>query len=878
MVSSVNHALDQNNTLGFRFSYVPEQNVIRGGLLKSTKEHFGDSLVENAADITHVVINGQEIPLKRTDPSVGPQQFETVFEYPVTNVDEKLSLQIKLNNQTFGSYEIDAQSGAISGGVTNKLVAFETRLMAGTKDLMDVPYDRSKGVDFKATTDLHTHLAGNLSSSKLVELAINKPGEPITYPTYLLDSLNIDTSQYSVKDKQVAVRDLTPYDLEKLEMAMAIPVDKQDTFNGMEGIYQYRGPITKNKDLFKDILREIGRDYAASGTKYAELSHASIITDPELLRMANEVLPEVEQETGVKIRFLAAMWRHSDKEWNQDEVDRIKAIAENPYVVGADFMGHETNPTRDFVGEVKELTKWAVKNDPDFTVRVHAGENPLFAAAGFKNAQETPWDFHNVKEVLQAVKDARAEVAQEMGVEAETLPMPRVRVGHGLYGLDQETIALFRETGAIVEFNMSSNLALNNINDISEIPISRYIEAGIPVVLGHDGKGVYKTDPEQEALMAGAAGVTEAGFALMRQTETTHIARDQKRFESKVASYEQKLEDIRKTLLPEGKSLSDLPQDERDKIENEVFKRAAVATYNTPDQKPRMTPAVSARYAEVQKAQEADLLSRVSKQYDGVPVVTNPEAVATNLEGKTPILLTGASEKAWPKIADPDKEEIKLAMQVLSNWVDGDKAYVMTGGTHHGVEARFHDAAHISNAGAADDKKLRVVGAFTAEALALKAGQVAKIEDNTITDAIVLKMNGRISQRWFDLQDAALHIVDENKGIVLAVAGGPVVSDMIQRAHNMGLDLMLMDGPMGASTDKSKSLKMNDYSFVGAQGLLEKLHEARPELFKPGFDVSQAAEYVKQAKAQIEAASPGADMGGVKGEPAFAKEVSVAKG
>jgi adenosine deaminase len=878
MVSSVNQALDQNNTLGFRFSYIPEQNVIMGGLLKSPYEHFNKNLVENAADMTSVVINGQEISLKRTDSSVGPQQFESVFQYPVTSTDEKFSLQIKLNNQTFGSYEIDGQSGAITGGATSKLVAFETRLMAGTKDLMDVPYDRSKGVAFKAKTDLHTQLAGNLSSKKLIELALNKPGEPITYPTYLLESLNIDTTRYIVKDQQLAVRDLDLNDLLKLEMAMAIPVDKQDTFNGMEGIYQYRGPITKNKDLFKDILREIGRDYAASGTTYAELSHASIITDPELLRMANEVLPEIEQETGVKIRFLAAMWRHSDKEWNQDEVDRIKAIAESPYVVCAGFMGHETNPTRDFVSEIKELAKWAVRNNPDFTVRVHAGENPLFASAGYKNAQESLYDFHNVKEVLQAVKEARAEVAKEMGVEPETLPMPRVRIGHGLYGLDEETIALFRETGAIVEFNMSSNLALNNINDISEIPISRYIDAGIPVVLGHDGKGVYKTDPEQEALLAGAAGVTEQGFALMKQTEDKHIARDQKRFESKVAAYEQKLEEIRKTLLPDGKSLSDLPQGERDKIENEVFKRATVATYSTPDQKPRMTAEVAARYAEARKSEEANLLSSVTKQYDGVPVVTDPTAVAANLEGKTPILLTGASKNAWPKIADPDKEEIRVAMQVLSNWVDTDKAYVMTGGTHFGVEARLHEAGYLANADASNDKKLRVVGGFTVEALGLKAGQVTKIEDNTITDAVVLKMNGRLSQRWFDLQDAALNIVDENKGVVLAVAGGPVVSDMIQRAHNMGLDLMLMDGPMGASTDKSKSLKGNGYSFVGAQGLLEKLHEMRPELFKPGFDVSQAAEYVTQARAQIQAASAGTDMSGVKGEQAFKKEVSVAAG
>lgn len=63
----------------------------------------------------------------------------------------------------------------------------------------------------------------------------------------------------------------------------------------------------------------------------------------DVLKTIHKELPQIEQETGCKIRFLAAMWRHSDKEWNQDEVDRIKAVAKSPYVVGIDFMGHETN-------------------------------------------------------------------------------------------------------------------------------------------------------------------------------------------------------------------------------------------------------------------------------------------------------------------------------------------------------------------------------------------------------------------------------------------------------------------------------------------------------------------------------------------------------
>ena len=54
---------------------------------------------------------------------------------------------------------------------------------------------------------------------------------------------------------------------------------------------------------------------------------------------------------------------------------------------------------------------------------------------------------------------------------------------------------------------------------------------------------------------------------------------------------------------------------------------------------------------------------------------------------------------------------------------------------------------------------------------------------------------------------------------MIAVGGGGVVRDMIQRAHNMKLGINLMDGPEGASTDKAAI--MPEYAFKGAQGLIK---------------------------------------------------------
>ncbi len=862
MGSLLKQTLDQNGAVVLNVDYDKTSNMLTGGILKAGRDHHANALTENVVDRLRIKLGDDIITLRRA-PKDDPD-YAYRFDHQVRGA-HIIDLDVKLKEQVFGTYMVDLDSSEVlSGDLKHKLAAFETRSLSVGSSALDLPYDRSTMPAHIPMTDLHTHLAGNLPAKALVDLAMKKDGAPIVYSKAALKDIGIKTDEYTQGDN-VAVKDLTAQDRQTLIKAMEIGVDKLDTFNGMEQIYMLRAPITKDKALFEPILKAIGEDYNQDGhaaTKYAELSHASIIGDPELLMMMHRTLPEVKEYNDVDLRFLAAMWRHSDPEWNSDEVDRIKSIAQSPFVVGADFMGHETNPTADFFPQIKELSKWAIVNDPDFTIRVHAGENPLFADTGYnhddylKNGANY-WANHNVRNALHAALDARKEVAAEIGVEVESLPMPRLRIGHGLFGLDEETIRLFKEVGAVVEFNMSSNLALNNIDSINEVPIKRYVDAGIPVVLGHDGKGIYQTSPEQEALIAQAAGLTAQDFAKIHETEEKHIARDKVRFERLSVAFDHKLEDAR------AQGLSEV----------EAFKEVTKPVYSTPDGKPRMTSEISAAYSKRNAARESELLQRVKKTYDGEPVVTKPEEVAKDLEGKIPVLITGASEKAWPKISPKNQEEIEVAMQVLSNWVDGDKAYLITGGTHHGVEARAHEAVHRSNNRSAEIKSVKVLGAFTAEALALKAGQVAKLEDDTITHATVLKTpGGRLTERWFDLQDAALEIMEKGKGEVIAVGGGPVVRDMIQRAHNTGLSLHLMDGPEGASTDKALTLARSHYGFEGASGLLSHLVSGRPELFREGFDARQIDSYVEEAREQVARSKPGYDMENAKGKQALVQE------
>lgn len=95
-------------------------------------------------------------------------------------------------------------------------------------------------------------------------------------------------------------------------------------------------------------------------------------------------MPYIEKETGVKIRFLAAMRRIpltiiKDQiiggNYLRDNLDVLKAIAKSPYVVGSDFIGEEINDIGDLKPAINELVKYVDEVDNDFTIRIHAGEN-----------------------------------------------------------------------------------------------------------------------------------------------------------------------------------------------------------------------------------------------------------------------------------------------------------------------------------------------------------------------------------------------------------------------------------------------------------------------------------------------------------------------
>jgi adenosine deaminase len=217
------------------------------------------------------------------------------------------------------------------------------------------------------------------------------------------------------------------------------------------------------------------------------------VVESERLRALQRELPALERETGVQLRFLAAMSRHDDLEWDLDCLDRIEALAGCRALAGLDFMGHETNSTRAFATQLRAAAERLGRVRPGFVIRVHAGENPAFP--------------ENVRVALECVAGC--------GVQ--------LRIGHGLYGVDDDTLEQLRACGAIVEFNLNSNLALNNIQDAGVVPIRRYLERGVPVVLGTDGYGIYQSSVPLEQRAALLCGLVREDFERIRATEVAYL-------------------------------------------------------------------------------------------------------------------------------------------------------------------------------------------------------------------------------------------------------------------------------------------------------------------------------------------------------------------
>lgn len=323
---------------------------------------------------------------------------------------------------------------------------------------------------------------------------------------------------------------ITLHDLQKIEdadirayLAKMLEDQKSETF--------------ANLTFYEDTLLWIGREYQKRHIRYVEISDTTLVKkDPSAARMLEQIhhiLPKVKEETGVDIRFLAAIRRIpltlvkdniASGNYLTEAIQALKVVCRDPYVVGSDFVGEEINDIEELKEVIKEIVTKIASEDKDWTIRIHAGENDSLKT--------------NMAKAIALV-------------EQSLLPgqkFPYMRIGHGLYCAkltSKEGKALLetiRKHDVVLEFQLTSNVRLNNLSDLKKHPLKKYLGHDISCVMGTDGYGLYGTDSIDEQLaLANFLKITDEEFLKMKAAEDAIIERQTQNFIRKSTQFEQVL-------------------------------------------------------------------------------------------------------------------------------------------------------------------------------------------------------------------------------------------------------------------------------------------------------------------------------------------------
>ena len=363
--------------------------------------------------------------------------------------------------------------------------------------------------------------------------------------------------------------------ISKIRRSLSILKDSQAVFTNLEKLYLYRYVFTKgvaadykiplsdiqqiedgdirqyltraladleNPDyagltFYEDTLLWIGREYQKRHIRYVEISDTTLVKqDASAVRMLSQIhhiLPLVKRETGVDIRFLAAIRRIpltlvkqniDTGDYLSQAMQALAVVCRDPYVVGSDFVGEEINDIAELSAVIRQIVTQVASQDKNWTIRVHAGENDSLKS--------------NMAKAIDLVESAL--------LPGQTFP--HMRIGHGIYCASlrsrqgKELLQKIKAHGIVLEFQLTSNVRLNNIIDLRSHPLKTYLQNGISCVMGTDGCGLYGTDSIDEQLaLTNFLKVTDAEFAAMKAVEDAIMDRQAQRFAEKSAVFSQAL-------------------------------------------------------------------------------------------------------------------------------------------------------------------------------------------------------------------------------------------------------------------------------------------------------------------------------------------------
>lgn len=524
----------------------------------------------------------------------------------------------------------------------------------------------------------------------------------------------------------------------------------------------------KNNTLRQDKLLWIAREYQKQGIKYVEIADTDLAKTGEpaikLLEEVHEIFPVIEKETGVKIRFLVGIRRipltiikdqKTSSTYLKENINVLKAVAKSPYVVGSDFIGEEINDISDLQPAIDEIVKYA-KQDEGFTIRVHAGENDSLR--------------DNVRKSIMCIKNA-LEDGQKM---------PRCRIGHGLYSENLNTksgielMQFMRENGVVIEFQLTSNVRLNNLSDLSNHPIKKFLENGVKCVQGTDGCGMYGSDTFDEQLaLQNLLGLTENDFEKMRNVEDEIINYNDKYFEEKQKDFEKFLASrtIREAILAEEeKNTKETTEDDELRVVNSV-------------------------------ETEKELKEKIKT----LPV------------DKVPVIIAGGSFNTKGRETIPSEDGLKVLKDFIQN-IDTEKVYFVIGHKMQGYEKAVIDISKEL------DKKVEI------DAIVPKL-VTEKVKDRLLDEKVKGICISPETEELGIYKSFNYEIFERRKAVVIAFDGNSPVLNLVQEAKNgKGKSKIYVNQENELLKEKAETLEGYVVPFEMKDNIVEKIIKDNPEI------------------------------------------------
>ena len=273
--------------------------------------------------------------------------------------------------------------------------------------------------------------------------------------------------------------ELPSKDEEELKALVQVPADCPD-LNAFLQCFELPVSLMQSPEGLEEAVRLVLADCEQQGVVYAELRFAPQLhgrqgmTQEDAVRAALSGLQKVNRESEGKIHanLILCLMRGEGNEAGNEETLRLakQYLVPDDGVVAIDLAGAEALfPTENY----RDIFRKAKEAGVPFTI--HAGE-----AAGADSVR----------------------LAVEYGA---------ARIGHGVRSEeDPEVVALLAEKKIPLEMCPTSNRQTHAVDDLSQYPLIRYLEAGIPVTVNTDDPAIEGTTlPEEYACLESAIGMKE---------------------------------------------------------------------------------------------------------------------------------------------------------------------------------------------------------------------------------------------------------------------------------------------------------------------------------------------------------------------------------